>query len=269
MEILFALGLGPRVVGVGDYVTWPPEAAGRPRLGGLFDPNLEAIVALRPDLAVVLPSEAELARHLGALGVEVLEVDSDSLADTEAAIADIAHRCGLDEAGRELVDSLRRELAPDPLPGTPRVLLSVEREPGHLEEVLSAGPGSFLDELLARLGAENVLADAPTPFPRVGLETVLGRRPEVIIELRSAPPGAEELAELQADWRAFPQLPAVRQDRLAVVAGSHTLLAGPRLPRLYAQLRAALATPSGGGSGATGSAAVPGDEDASPGGPPR
>src|SRR5689334_1303434 len=63
-ETLFALGLGDRVVGVGDFSTWPPEAADKPRLGGLFDANLERIVSLKPDLAVLLPSEKDLAAKL-------------------------------------------------------------------------------------------------------------------------------------------------------------------------------------------------------------
>jgi iron complex transport system substrate-binding protein len=60
-EIAHALGLGERVVGVGDYVRWPPEWADKPRLGDLFNPQLERVAALRPDLAILLPSEEALA----------------------------------------------------------------------------------------------------------------------------------------------------------------------------------------------------------------
>src|SRR6185295_15604866 len=74
VELLFALGLGDRVVGVGDHVAWPPAATELPRLGGLLDPRLETVATLRPDLAVLLPSERELGERLAALGVEGLVV---------------------------------------------------------------------------------------------------------------------------------------------------------------------------------------------------
>ena len=85
-EILFALELGDRVVGVGDYATWPPEVASIPKLGGLYDVSLERILELEPDLAILIPSEAELAGHLRRLGIEVLEVENESLDQVETSI---------------------------------------------------------------------------------------------------------------------------------------------------------------------------------------
>ena len=75
-EILYVLGLGDRLVGVGDYATWPPEVRSKTRIGGLFDPRFEQIVALRPDLAILLPSEESLGVQLRDLGIEVLTVPS-------------------------------------------------------------------------------------------------------------------------------------------------------------------------------------------------
>ncbi len=240
VEIAFALGLGPRVVGVGDYCTYPPEIDSLPRLGGLVDPNLEAIVALSPDLAVVLPSESKLAGQLARVGIDTLEVDSDSLADVEAAIAAVARRCAAEEAGHELLARFRAGLAPVERPSGAKVLLSLEREPGKIEEVLSAGLRSSYGELLARLGAANVFADAAVPFPKVGLESVLGRAPEVILELQAEAPTPELARLLAADWRRFPELPAVAAGRIAVIGGSHTLVPGPRLVQLYDEMKRAL-----------------------------
>ncbi len=241
VEILFALGLGDRVVGVGNYCTYPPEIAALPKLGGLVDPNLEAIVTLAPDLAVVLPSEAKLAGELARLGIDSLEVDSDSLADVEAAIEAVARRCGVEEAGRSLLARFRAGLAPvEGLTGV-KVLLSLERDPGKLEEVLAAGPSSSYGELLARLGAVNVLADSNLAFPKIGLESVLGRGPEVILELQAEAPTPELVRRLTADWERFPEVPAVRDRRIAVLGGSHTMVPGPRLVQLYDEMRRALA----------------------------
>jgi len=239
-ELAFALGLGPRVVGVSDYVTWPPEALERPSLGGLFDPNLEAVIGLEPDLAIVLPSQAEVADKLERAGIATLPVGIESLEDVERAAVSIAERCGVPEAGRKLAAELHDRLAPRPLPGAPRILLSVDRAPGRTENLLVAGPGTFLHELLTRLGAENVFADSPVRYPQVGMEEVLAREPEGIIEIRPEAVPPETTERLLADWRRYPGLPAVAGDALTVIGEGYALIPGPRLPLLYDRLEEAV-----------------------------
>lgn len=240
VEILFTLGLGERVAGVGDYCRWPPEAAAKPRVGGLFDVRLEAIVALDPDLAVLLPGQAEEGRQLRRLGIDVLTVPHETVADVETAIAAIAERAGVREAGAEVLRRFGDELAADPMTGSPRVLLTVTRAPGGLGDVLVAGPGTFLHELLERLGAVNVFGDAPLAYPRVGADELLRRRPEVIVELQPEPLDARARAALAADWRTLDDLGGVGHGCVRVIEGDYTVLPGPRLPRLYRELRAAV-----------------------------
>lgn len=235
-EIAFALGLGDRVVGVGDYVSWPAEARELPALGGLFDPNLERAVALEPDLALVLPSQDRVARHLERVGVATLTVGIETLEDLEAAVLAIAERCGVPGAGRELARRLRRELAPRPVPGAPATMVSVDRPPGRTEGVLVAGPGTHFHELLERLGAQNAFADAPVRYAEVGLEEVLARSPGAVLELRPEPPAEDARARLLADWRRFPDL----RGRTRVIAGDWTMVLGPRVPTLYRAMEQAL-----------------------------
>ncbi len=242
VETLFALGLGNRVVGVGDYVFWPSEAARKPKIGGLFNPNLERIVSLKPDLAVLLPSERDLAIRLNPLGVDVLVVPDETLAEVEGSYLTIARRCGVPEAGERLAAQWRTDLAPQPLPGPPlKVMISVGRSAGQLGEVTAAGRRTFYDELLTRLGAVNVFADAPTRYPQVGLEEIVARKPDLILELRPDPLTPERKAAVVQDWSALPQIPAVRNGRVKVIAGDYTMLPGPRLPRLYREMREAMA----------------------------
>ncbi len=240
-ETLFALGLGDRVVGVGDYSRWPPEAMRKPRLGALFNPNLERIVSLKPDLAVLIPSERGLGTKLKPLGIDVLVVPDESLADVEASFQLIARRCGVPKAGDRLLADWRAGLNLPPLPGPPpRVLISVGRRSGQLGEVTVAGPKTFLDELLQRLGAQNVFADAPTLYPQIGLEEIVARKPDVILELRAEPLTPDAVAAIVADWQALPQVPAVRLGRVKVIAGDHVLIPGPRIPQFYREMREAL-----------------------------
>lgn len=256
-ETLFALGLGDRVVGVDDYSVWPAAATAKARIGGLFNPNLEKIVSLRPDLALLLPSEHDVAAKLRGLGVASLIVPIETLADVERSFVAIARRCGVAPAGERLAASWRAELAPRPVPvpvpapgGGLAVMLSVGRQPGRLTGILAAARGTFLDELLVRLGAVNVFADAATRYPQVGLEEVVARAPRVILELRSDPAPPALAAALVRDWRQLPTVPAVRDGRIFVIAGDYVLVPGPRLPRLYRDMRQALLAAAAGPGGA-------------------
>ena len=186
-EMLFVLGLGDRVVGVGDYAQWPPEVHTKPRLGGLFDARLEVIASLQPDLAVLLPSEERLKVNLEKMGIEVLSVRSDTLLDVEEMAVRVGERCGVAPAASEFVERFRRDLAPRQRGESTTVLLSVTRQPGRLSDILVAGPDTFLSELLERLGAQNVMADTSLSYPQVGLEEIILRSPQVVIELPAAP----------------------------------------------------------------------------------
>ena len=238
-ETLFALDLGDRVVGVDDYSNWPPRAAGLPRLGGLFDPNLEAITVMAPDLAILLPSQRELGERLTELGIEVLEVPSDSLGDVEVAARSIAERCGVTDAGERLVARLREELAPATLAEPPATALVVGRQPGQLATVLVAAPGTYFDELLGRLGVVNVFADAGQPYPQVGLESFVARRPRAVVELQGEPQGPDQRRRLRADWLTAPGL-ELDESCVTVIDGYEVLTPGPRLAEVYARLRSAM-----------------------------
>ena len=238
VETLFALGLGDRVVGIGDYAQWPPEALSKPRLGGLFNPNLERIVSLHPDLAVLLPSEQDLGIKLKPLGAEILVVRNETLDDIERSFHTIADRCGVSAAGDRLAAEFRAGVAPSPLPGSPlKVMISVGRQTGRLGDVTAAARGTFYDELLTRLGAVNVFADAPNRYPQVGAEEIVARRPDVILELWPDPIPPDKARAIVQDWAPLSDIPAVRDGRVAIISGDYALAPGPRAPKLYAEIR--------------------------------
>ncbi|HEY3566667.1 MAG TPA: helical backbone metal receptor [Thermoanaerobaculia bacterium] len=240
-ETLFALGLGDRVVAVGDYTRWPEEAVRKPHIGGLFNPNLERIVSLRPDLAVLLPSEKDLGAKLQPLGVDLLIVPDESLAEVERSFHTIADRCGVPEAGNRMAAQWRAGLSLPPIPGPPlKVMLSVGRPTGRLGEIVVAGRGTYLDELLRRLGAVNVFADSPTLYPQISVEEIVARKPDVILELRADPQTPEQAAALVRDWQPLSEVPAVRNGAVEVLAGTHVLIPGPRIPQFYKEMREVL-----------------------------
>jgi iron complex transport system substrate-binding protein len=236
-EIVFELGLGDRVVGVSEYASWPPEVEGLPRLGGLFDPNLEGMIALEPDLAILLSSQEDVARHLAGVRVPSRRVGIETVGDLERAVREIAERCGVPEAGEELATRLARELAPRPVPGAPPAVIVLDDDTGASGTqggLLVAGPGTFYQELLERLGSENVFADAPMRYPVVGMEEILGRGPRAIVQVssREMPDGSRE--RLAAEWRRrYPTLPAAARGGVYLVAARWSVGLGPRTPKLY------------------------------------
>jgi iron complex transport system substrate-binding protein len=238
-ETVFALGLGARVVGVDDYSLYPAEAAALPKLGGLFNPSFETLVSLRPDLVLLLPSHADLRQRLGALGVATLVVPNETLDDIARGLETIGERCGVAARGKEVAAEFRDALRPHSVGRGRRVLVSVAR-PSGLEGIVAAGPGNFLDELIGRLGATNVLADAPAAWPPVALEEIVARSPDTILEIQSHAVGEEERRRLIAAWDVLPTVEAVRRGRVVVVGADYALVPGPRLGLLYRDLAAAL-----------------------------
>lgn len=240
VEILYALDLGDRVVGVGDYCSWPPEAAEKPKIGGLIDPRLEVIVGLEADLAILLASEQSLARSLERLGIEVLVAPVETVDDVARAMMLIGERTDRQRQARKAVEALQRGVAPRAASNgeSRRVLLVIGRRPGSLSEIFAAAGDTFLDELAARAGAANVLGDSPVRYPQVGLEEILLRAPEVIVELQPDELSRAVRSRLLEDWRsAIPE----SSPCVAVIEGAHVLVPGPRLPQLYEDLVAALA----------------------------
>lgn len=243
-EILFALGLGDRVVGVTQYCNYPPEAQKVRRIGTWTTPNLEAILELKPDLVLVQKTAVHDSARFNALKLATLEVHLDSLATVYAAIRSIAGAAGVQDRGDKLVGSLQSQLTAvrKSVEGRPltRFLFIVGRNPGTLEGLIAVGKGSFLDELFAAAGGVNILNDSPLMYPKVLHEEVLSRNPEVIIDMGEHP-DASGLTEAQvrkevALWGRFRTIAAVRNKRIHIVASDLYVHSGPRIGALAAQL---------------------------------
>jgi iron complex transport system substrate-binding protein len=177
-ETLFALGLGDRVVGVDDFSDYPPEAAGVPKLGALYDPRVEQTLALRPDL--VLASEAgPAATKLAALGLTVWAGSAVHIEDVYRVIGVIGGLTGRSNEAAALAVSMRRRV--EELEAgyrrRPRVRIYYELDPTPY----TAGPGSFVGALLDKAGGDNIVPAELGDFPRISPELVIAKDPEVIL----------------------------------------------------------------------------------------
>lgn len=228
-EILFALGVGDRVVGVSTHCDYPPQVAGRTRIGTFLSPNVERILAQKPDLVIGVPSPGNRTSvaDMQGLGLRVLVVAPEGVASILASIRAVADAVGVPAEGERLVEELQRDLqrigAVVATASPRRVLMLVGREP-----LVAVGAGSYLDELLRLAQATNVAATAQGRWPNVGLEFVLDAAPEVIIDAAMGSERTDDDAR-QTFWASFPVIPAVRDGRVYGYPRLELLRPGPRV----------------------------------------
>ena len=248
-ETLFALGLGPRVVGVSQYCEWPAEVKALPKVGTYIQPNVEAIVRLRPDLVLLERASNEVAGRLTSFGIRYAEIPHGTLGQTFAGMEQIAAAAGVPERGATLVTKVRAQLAAVQLQAGKgarvRVLMIADRTPGTLTGLVAVGPGNYEDEVLAIAGGDNVLREPSMPsYPRVSLETALRENPDVIIDLTDAhdADAAHVQARLadQALWGRELGLTAVRNHRVYIADSTVFLVPGPRVAEAAEKLYLAL-----------------------------
>jgi len=241
-EILFALGLGARVVGVTDFCDFPPEARGIAKVGGFVNPSSEAILALRPDLIVATPNVGNRAfvERVISAGARVEVVQARDVEEIYLAIEAIARAAGVPESGAELARQVRRDLARETarVASLPRVraLLCLQVEP-----LLAAGPSSFPGDLLEAAGAVNIVPASAGAYPTISLESVVEAAPEVIVQsLMDTPEEGGGGESLLSYWKRFGSIPAVARGRVHALRGDLLLRPGPRAAQGLAALVALL-----------------------------
>ena len=221
-ETVCALGACERLVGVDRYSNWPAQVAQLPVVGGGLDPNIEAIVALRPDVVLMATSSRAQAR-LESLGVPVVALEPKTYADVQRVLGKVGQVLGVQDAQRvwRVIDA-GVQAAAQSLPASARgtrVYFEVNSGP------YAAGPSSFIGETLARLGAGNIVPAALGPFPKLNPEFVVRAEPDLIMV------GARS-AEGLATRPGWSQMRALREGRLCRfdAAQSDVLIRpGPRM----------------------------------------
>jgi iron complex transport system substrate-binding protein len=209
-EFLFAAGAGARVVGRTHWDHYPPAADSVPDLGNGIGPNVEAVLAARPDLVILYATEANRRASVAfhEAGIRTLTIRTDLVAHL-ARFADAYVKVTGDSAAGSAADSVVasvnavRSLERPAKP--PTVLWRMGDPPLYV-----AGKGSFMGELIEVAGATNIFGDMAAPSPQVSIEEVVKRNPDFIL---TGPEGFERM-KASAAWRA---VPAVRRGKVLVV----------------------------------------------------
>jgi iron complex transport system substrate-binding protein len=243
-EMLFSLGVGPTVVAVSSFDDYPPDVLKLPRVGALLDPDLERILALRPDLVIVYESQVDLRRQLERAMVPMFVYKHAGLADVTTTIRQLGTRVGRDEEAAAVVGridaalaDIRRRVAGRP---RPRTLLVFGRDALTLRGIYASGGIGFLSDMLDMAGGDNVFSDVNQQSVQATSELILARRPDAILELRAGDMTPEQQQREIAVWQALASVPAVRTGRIAILTDPRTVVPGPRVAEGTALIARAL-----------------------------
>ena len=227
-EIIYALGQENRLKGVTRYSDFPIEATNLPKVGSYVRPDLERIVALKPDLCIATKdgNPKEVIDRLETLKIPVYVVNPRNLKTVLETIKEIGRILNAVGNAENLLTNLQDRIQ--------RVSALISRDtyrPGvflqiGISPIVSVGTDTFLHELIVLAGGKN-LADGDTPYPRFSREQVLALAPEIFIVTSMARQAIFE--QVKAEWRRWPTMPAVRDERIFLVDSNLLDRPTPRL----------------------------------------
>ncbi len=224
-EILFALGLGDRVVGIDAFSNFPPEAMDTPRVGDYLEPDLERVAAAAPDLILGTAFHIDtVLTELEILGLPTVVLEPANLDEVFASILQVGAITGEPVRAEALVCALQSRVAAvaaavaDP----PRTSVFVELDPG----LYTVGPGTFIDDIIDRAGGANIAADAGEMWPQLSAEAVVSANPDVILLADEAGGVTPEQVAARSGWQG---IAAVEQGRVIVIDPDLVARPGPRV----------------------------------------
>ncbi len=227
-EILFALGLGDKVVGVDDFSDFPEEANDKERIGGFANPNIEKIVDLKPDLVLADATlQAKEVAALKKLNIIVFSLDSKRLEDVVSAITKVGKITGSDVQAKIKTDEMteridkviaktRRLMTRD----QPKVFFELYNEP-----LMTVGPSSFIGDMISLAGGDNITGSTKEEYPQFSLETLIARDPHVYLAASGSMTNPGDLKN-RPGWE---NLWAVKNDAVFILDENIINRPGPRV----------------------------------------
>ena len=226
-EIVYALGIGDRLVAVSDYSDYPPEAAAKPKVG-YIRVDIERVIAYNPDLILATGAHRQqVTPQLRQRGLKVITLDPKNIDHVFDNILLVGRATGQTATAEKLVADLKArvrqiETKVRQAKTRPRVFFELDKS------LFTVGPGSFIHDMIVRAGGENIAGDADRPYPQLSLEVLLQRDPEVIIITDIGPYGGEtpESVRARPGWQT---ISAVKNNRIVPINPDLVNRPGPRI----------------------------------------
>lgn len=226
-EILFSLGLGEQIVGVTTFCDHPKEALKKPKIGGMSNPSIEAVVRLRPDL-VILTTDGNpkyMEERLKGLNIKSYVFMARRISELPDGIRKMGEFLGVKESAETLASKIEKGIRSLSTPSE-----KADKKRGVLfvvwpDPLIVAGPGTAIDDALNILGLKNLAGDSPTNYPRYSLEELIRKDPDIIFIGK----GHEDMKEMAETLkRRVGPIKAVREGRIYIVSDALYRL-GPRV----------------------------------------
>jgi iron complex transport system substrate-binding protein len=230
-EILYALGLGDNIVGVTTFCDYPAEAKKKPKIGGMSNPSLEAVISLKPDMVVLTTdgNPKEFEERLVSLKINTFVFQARRLAELPQGVRELGTALGVksraDTLAREIESGTSKikksSLVSRPSSVKKKVLFIVWPEP-----LMVAGPGTVIDDAITLLGCENIAGTAKTSYPKYSLEEVIHQAPDVIFIGKSM--GVDMRSVSEGVLSRMGSVPAIKSGKVFYVSDKLFRL-GPRV----------------------------------------
>ena len=225
-EILFAMGLGDRIVGVTNFCDYPEKAKKKQKIGGMSNPSLEAVISLKPDIVVLTydGNPKEFEERLRSLKIKTFVFKARRLLELSQGIREM----GLALEVKEKAEILAKEI--EMAINKFRVTRSSNKKKKGLfivwpEPLIVAGPGTAIDDAITVLGYENIASKAKASYPKYSLEEIIHQSPDVIIIGK----GHTNMKEISSTLlKRLKNVPAVKNGKVFYVSDSLYRL-GPRV----------------------------------------
>jgi iron complex transport system substrate-binding protein len=238
-EIVFALNQGHRIIGVSNFDSWPESVKSLPKMGGYFNPDIEGLIRLKPDMVFLFRGRNELNQRLEKLGFEVKDFPADTLDDILTTIRQIGHILGAEAEANDLIRTIsqRLETLHRSYKTPPKVMICVGMTPGVLQNIYVSGGASFHHDILQALGIENVFSGQSRAYFPVNRESIIAAQPDIIIDLMPGEPLDEQTRKQRlATWKGLSAVPAVQNDRIIILNDDCISIPGPRITEFAAFL---------------------------------
>lgn len=227
-EIIYFLGLGERLMGVTRFSYFPREAQEKPKVGVYTDINVEKVITLNPDLVIATADGNKRGdvEMLKEADIPVYVVNPRKVNQVLDAIEKLGEVCGVTDRAKRLVGSLRRRVTRVKKAvrdkGKPLVLLVINVKP-----LMSVNQSTIHHDIIQLAGGRNMTGDQPIPYPKLSMEEVIRKGPDVIIISSMERGGKYEKA--RKEWFRWPNLPAVRKRRVHLIDSDLIDRSAPRI----------------------------------------
>ena len=227
-EILYALNLGDKIVGVTSFCNWPAQARKKPQVGGFINPSIETIVSLKPDLIIATAdgNRRDTVRQLERIGLTVYVTNPSDIRGILTGILHLGEITAAQKSAGALVGGLKKRLhnvtAQTHGKNKPRIFFQIGLDP-----VITAGGGTLISEAIELAGGINIAGLDSSRYPRYSAESIMVGSPDIILFAPMA--GDREFAAVKNFWRKFPEIPAVKNNKIYPVETDLISRASPRI----------------------------------------